>query len=144
MYVSIRRYKGDTKLADQLTPRRDEVETLIKTAPGFIAYSPGQGQRRRLSASPCANRRGAPRETNRLAADWIKKNMANANILTPEIYAGDVAINFSAKSGIKRLNERSRAMRGARGGERRAVSHEVIPSGTPPRFGAGARTLVSR
>jgi hypothetical protein len=100
MYVSIRRYKGDTKLADQLTPRRDEVETLIKTAPGFIAYYLVKASDGAVSVTVCESQRGAE-ETNRLAADWIKKNMANANIPTPEIYAGDVAINFSAKSGIK-------------------------------------------
>ena len=101
MYASIRRYKGNATIADQLVKRRNDVETVIKGSPGFISYYLVKTNDGMVSVTVCESQNGAE-TSNRLAADWLKKNLPELAPQPPEIFAGEVAIQLSgSKTGMK-------------------------------------------
>ena len=69
MFASIRRYAGDTALADQLMEHEDEVRKLISGVPGYCAYYLVRGEDATTSITICDDRRGAD-ESTRIAAGW--------------------------------------------------------------------------
>ena len=96
MYATVRKYKGVPGVTDQIVNRRKDVEAEIKKAPGFNAYymlKTGDGM---TTVTICDTQAGAE-ASNRLAADWIKKNLPQIATNAPEIIAGDVVVNFSSQ-----------------------------------------------
>ena len=91
MYATIRRYKVDQAAVDLLVRRRGEVEGLIKTAPGFLAYYLVKTSDGMASITVCEDESGTT-ESNRLAAGWVKENMAALVPNPPEITAGEVVV----------------------------------------------------
>jgi len=101
MYASVRRYTGNPGLADKFASRSKDIETIIRTTPGFIAYYMVKTPDGAVSVTVCENQRGAE-ESNRIAADWIKQNMPNIVTKAPEIHAGEIVVTTAAAtSGIR-------------------------------------------
>jgi hypothetical protein len=92
MFASIRRYAGDTALADQLVEHEDEVRSLISGVRGFRAYYLVRGEDATASITICDDRMGTD-ESNRIAAEWLRENLPNAAKKAPQITAGDVVIH---------------------------------------------------
>jgi hypothetical protein len=89
MHASIRRYN---KTATPELTRRVNQEFLpfITNTPGFVAfYVIDAGNGVFVSVSVFDSREGAE-QSNRLAAEWIAKNLRSSTIGQPEITVGEV------------------------------------------------------
>ncbi len=97
MYVSVRRYEMDAEEVDELMRRVEEgFVPIISNAPGFIAYyvlDAGEGVV--ASISIFTDQAGAE-ESTRLAADYVKENLAALLQFLPEITAGEVKVHKAA------------------------------------------------
>jgi hypothetical protein len=94
MYASIRRYKIKTGEKEKLSRLvKDEFVPLISGLSGFIDYyGIDAGADYWASLSVFSTRAGAE-ESNKMAADWVKKNIAGLIIGPVEITAGDVVVH---------------------------------------------------
>ena len=93
MYATIRIYTGADQLADALVERSDDVKALITGIDGFAAYYVVRTADGAATVSVYADEAGAD-ESNSAAAAWVKENLPDLNVSPPQIYAGDVGINF--------------------------------------------------
>lgn len=91
MFASIRKYK--TNSPDELLQRaRSGFAPIISKAPGFVEYyvvNAGNGVA--VSVSVFETKAGAD-ESNRLAADWVKQNVASMVAGAPEIMEGEAQV----------------------------------------------------
>ena len=97
MYASIRRYKTSPGAAAELARRVNQgFVPIISKAPGFVAYYVvDAGNDVVASVSVFQDQAGAE-ESNRMAADWVKKNIASLFSGPPEITAGAVTVQKTA------------------------------------------------
>ncbi len=97
MYASIRRYQVDPGSVDEVVRQAEEgFVPIVSGAPGFNAYylvNAGDGVVATISVFE--NQAGAE-ESNKLAADWVKDNLAALVTGPPEITAGEVALHTGA------------------------------------------------
>lgn len=91
MHATIRRYIGNSSLADNLAARTDEVIGVVSGAPGFRAYYLIRAGADTVSVTVCDDEAGAQR-TNELAADWLRENVPHAASSPPEVTAGEVVV----------------------------------------------------
>jgi hypothetical protein len=100
MHAAIRIYQVDPGSVDEL--RRGVNESLlpiIKDVYGFQAYyALDVGGGRLASVSVFEDRAGAE-ESTRMAADWIRQNMASLVPNPPEVLEGEVFANEAASAG---------------------------------------------
>ncbi len=97
MYASIRRYKTTPGVAAELARRVNQgFVPIISKAPGFVAYYVvDAGNDVVASVSVFQDQAGAE-ESNRMAADWVKENIASLVSGSPEITAGAVTVHKTA------------------------------------------------
>jgi len=97
MYASIRRYKSSPGGAAELARRVNQgFVPIISKAPGFVAYYVvDAGNDVVASVSVFQDQAGAE-ESNRMAADWVKDNIAALVTGAPEITAGAVTVHKTA------------------------------------------------
>ena len=97
MYASIRRYKTSPGAAAEIAQRVNQgFVPIISQAPGFVAYYVvDAGNDLVASVSVFQNQAGSE-ESNRMAADWVKKNIASLFSGPPEITAGAVTVYKTA------------------------------------------------
>jgi heme-degrading monooxygenase HmoA len=93
-YVVIRHYKESPKLIDALEQRRDDVESLIRGVPGFIAYNLVRSESGGFSVSVYQDRAGAE-ESVRAAREYLQRNLSDVSA-PPEVIQGEGVISFSA------------------------------------------------
>ncbi|MDB6121159.1 MAG: hypothetical protein JWQ71_152 [Pedosphaera sp.] len=99
MHASIRRYKK-TATAELTRRVNQEFLPLISNAPGFVAYyAIDAGDGVWASVSVFDSREGAER-SNRLAAEWIAKNLPSSTTGQPEITAGEVVAHSLAAHAV--------------------------------------------
>ena len=108
MYVAIRRYQLDPGAVSELLQRVTEgFIPIIKDAPGFLAYyTLDSGDGTVTSVSVFEHRAGAE-ESNRMAEEWVKENLAAMLPIPPEIIAGEVGayeLNL-AKLSMRKVTE---------------------------------------
>ena len=88
MFASIRKYKSNSP--DELIRRASSgFAPIISKAPGFVAYyvvNAGNGVV--VSVSVFETKAGAD-ESNKLAAGWVKENVASLVAGPPEIMEGE-------------------------------------------------------
>jgi hypothetical protein len=92
MYVSIRRYGLLTRepVEEVLQGVREGFMPIVRDQPGFLAYySIDSGSGTLTSISIFEHRAGAER-SNRIAENWIRKNLTNTLPTSPEIIVGEV------------------------------------------------------
>ncbi len=90
MHATFRWYP-DATLADALASRADEIRSVIGEVPGFRAYYLVRGDQGTISVTVCDDEAGTA-ASNRVAADWLRENLSDLAIGTPNIAAGDVLI----------------------------------------------------
>ena len=97
MYASIRRYKTTPGAAADLARRVNQgFVPIISKAPGFVAYYVvDAGNDVVASVSVFQDQAGAE-ESNRMAAGWVKENIASLVSGSPEITAGAVTVHKTA------------------------------------------------
>lgn len=95
MYASVRRYKVSS--VDEVVRRAGEgFVPLISQGPGFIAYyivDAGDGV---VASISLFETQAGAEESNRMAADWVKENIAPFVSGSPEITAGEVKVQHTA------------------------------------------------
>ena len=92
MYASIRRYKSNSS-EEVLRRVKEGFVAIISKAPGFVAYySLNAGKGALLSVSIFGTKAQAE-ASNRLAAEWVKKNVAPLMAGPPEITEGEVGVH---------------------------------------------------
>ncbi len=100
MHAAIRQYQVDPGSVDEI--RREVNEGLlpiIKDVYGFQAYyAIDAGGGRMASVSVFDDRAGAE-ESTRMAADWIRQNMASLIPNPPQVLEGEVFANEAASAG---------------------------------------------
>ena len=98
MFASVRRYQFDPKHREELNQKVQELFVpMIKKAPGFVAYyyvDSGKGAAATFSLFD--NQAGAE-ESARLAANFIKQNLASILTKPPEITMGEVIAEATRK-----------------------------------------------
>ncbi|MBL1377814.1 antibiotic biosynthesis monooxygenase [Zobellella iuensis] len=99
MHASIRRYKIRPGAAEELLQRVNQgFAAIISQAPGFIAYyalNAGNDVVVSFSLFDSADNAAA---SNRLAADWVRENIASLVAGPPEISGGLVTTLITAQS----------------------------------------------
>ena len=93
MYITVRRYEGNTALADLLAARGDEIRELISGVTGFRAYYLVKGTGGTASVTVCDDEAGVE-DSNKIAAGWLRENLPDAVSAPPHVNAGEVVLNF--------------------------------------------------
>ena len=94
MYASIRRYKTSPGAAAELAQRVNQgFVPIISAAPGFIAYYVVDAGNDAVASVSVFQDQAGSEESNRMAADWVKENIASLLPAPPEITAGAVTVH---------------------------------------------------
>ena len=93
MYVVVRQYEGASPLADAMAERADDVEQLLTSVEGFVAYHAARDGDTVTTVSVCSDRAGAE-ETTRRAAAWVQENLPGATVSPPQVRTGEVFLSF--------------------------------------------------
>jgi len=94
MYTTIRIYRGAPGLADTLVNRVDEIRDMMKQVNGFESYQLLRSYGGAVSVTSCRDQE-ATEETNRVAAEWLRKNLPAMVTSPPEIIQGETVMSFS-------------------------------------------------
>ncbi len=94
MYTAIRQYKTNPGAAAEIGRLVEEgFLPIISKAPGFVAYyALDTGNDTVVSVSVFQNQAGSE-ESNRLAADWVKQNIASLFAGPPEVIDGEIIVH---------------------------------------------------
>jgi len=97
MHTTIRRWNGASALIAEIERRPQEVEDIISSTPGFVAYHAVKSGDTLISVTVCQDKAGTD-ETTRRAAEWVRKNVPADALtgLTPEITEGEEFLAFQA------------------------------------------------
>ncbi len=100
MHVAMRQYQVAPGSVDEITRGVNEgLLPIIKDVSGFQAYyAVDAGGGRIASVSVFEDRAGAE-ESTRLAADYIRQNMASLFPNPPEVLQGEVVVHDAASAG---------------------------------------------
>lgn len=95
MYAEIRRYSGHgaDALFDLIEELKTEVESVMRTIPGFVSYSLFRSEDGGATFTVCADKVGAD-QSARIAHDWIASNAGNLGTRDPEIIEGRVVVHM--------------------------------------------------
>jgi len=93
MHAVVRSYSGSgaKELFDLLEAHKGEVESLIRSVTGFVAYSlirTGDGG---IAVTVCQDKAGTD-ESVQLARDWIAENATDLDTAAPSVSEGSVVI----------------------------------------------------
>jgi hypothetical protein len=94
-YAVDRHYKGSSELMDELRDRSDDVESLIRGIPGFVAYHLVRSEDGGFSISVYEDLTGAE-ESIRQAREYIQTNLSSLAGAPPEVIQGEAFISFTA------------------------------------------------
>jgi hypothetical protein len=100
MHAAIRQYQVDPGSVDEF--RRGVNEgflPIIKDASGFQAYHALDAGGGRLATVSVFDDQAGAEESTRMAADWIRQNMASLVPNPPEVLEGEVFANEVASAG---------------------------------------------
>src|SRR4026208_1041327 len=95
MYVSVRRYNiTDTESVEEISRRvKEGAVPLISQTPGFIAYYLADGGERVVVSISLFDDQAGAEASNRIAADWVKENLAPVVVGRPQVTAGQVTVH---------------------------------------------------
>ncbi len=96
MHAVVRNYSGTgaKELFDLLEARKGEVESLIRSVPGFVAYSLIRTDDGGISVTVCQDKAGTD-ESLQLAKNWIQENAADLDTSAPTVSEGSVIVQLS-------------------------------------------------
>lgn len=93
MYVVVRSWTNASALADAMQERQQEVEDLIGGVPGFVAYYATRAGDSVTTVTVCESQAGT-QESTRRAGEWVKNNLADANLGAPHITEGETFLDI--------------------------------------------------
>jgi hypothetical protein len=92
MYVSVRKYKTSS-VNEVIRKVNEEFLPMISKAPGFVSYQVVDGGNGAVASISVFESQAGAEESNRMAADWVKRSIAPLMSGPPEIFAGSMLIN---------------------------------------------------
>jgi hypothetical protein len=93
MHVVVRRWRNAAALADALTSRSQEVEDLLRSVPGFVAYYAVRNGEEVTTITACDTRAGT-QESTRRASECVKQHVSTSPPGAPEITEGETFLQF--------------------------------------------------
>jgi hypothetical protein len=97
MYLAIRRYQVDSSSVDKVMERVDDgFVPIISDAPGFFAYYAIDAGGGEIATVSVFEDQAGAEESNQMAADYVKQNLASLLPDPPEITAGEVGVHEEA------------------------------------------------
>ncbi|MBL8659048.1 MAG: hypothetical protein JNM75_04750 [Rhodospirillales bacterium] len=96
MYVSVRRYdhvRSVTRVCGRIA---ESFVPLLKKSPGFIAYYAVDGGGGTMATVSVFSTERMAQESNVLAAQWLKENVADLQPDPPTILAGKAEVAVTA------------------------------------------------
>ncbi len=100
MHAAIRQYQVDPGSVDEIIRGVNEgFLPIIKDVYGFQAYYALDAGGGRLATVSVFEDRAGAEESTRMAADWIRQNMASLLPNPPEVLEGEVFANEAASAG---------------------------------------------
>ena len=97
-YLTVRRYDGVTNSKEAARRVQNEFIPLINKLPGFISYYWVDEADGVMVSVSVYETREAEEESNRTAADFVKKYIAPLLPKSPQITAGEVVARAAKKS----------------------------------------------
>ena len=90
MFATIRRYQGQKGTLDDVAQQvQAELVPLLSTQPGFVSYNAINAGNDVAISMTIFRDRAAAEAANKLAADWVKKNIGT-QVGAPEVTFGEV------------------------------------------------------
>src|SRR4051812_2375300 len=108
MHTTIRRWNGAAKLVAEIERHSQEVESIISSTPGFVAYHAVKSGDTLISVTVCQDKTGTD-ETTRRAGEWVREKLP-ADVLAglkAEVTEGDEFLTFQTP---QRLGTATRAV----------------------------------
>jgi hypothetical protein len=96
MHAVLRKYKGATALIDEMTERRQDIQSIIADVSGFVSYHAVRTADGLVTVTICQTQAGTEDSTRRAAA-WIKENLPSVSLAPPEVTAGEVFLEFTSQ-----------------------------------------------
>ncbi len=95
MYAVVRTYSGSgaKELFDLLEQRKAEVEDIIRSVPGFQAYTLLRTDDGGVTVTVCQDKAGTD-QSLQVARDWIQQNAANLGTNPPAVSEGQVVLHL--------------------------------------------------
>ena len=90
MYASVRKYKSSSP-KEVIKRVNAEFVPMISKAPGFVSYHVIEGANEVLVSVSVFETQAGAEESNKMAAEWVKKSLSQFMAGPPEITAGAVA-----------------------------------------------------
>jgi heme-degrading monooxygenase HmoA len=94
MYTVVRRYSGNTELADALVENQEDVRRIISEVDGFRGYYLVKGTAGNTMSISVFDDQSGAEESSRAAADWLRENLADMDISPPEVLGGETVLSF--------------------------------------------------
>lgn len=93
MHAVVRTYSGSGAkgLFDLLEKRKSDVESVIRSVPGFVSYTLARSGDGGVSVTVCQDKKGCD-ESMRVAKEWIQKNASGLGSGPPSVAEGVVII----------------------------------------------------
>ncbi len=96
MYVSVRRYDNVRSVSQVCGRIAESFVPLLRKSPGFIAYYAVDGGGGSMATLSVFSTERMARESNDLAARWLKENVADLQPDPPTILAGKAEVAVTA------------------------------------------------
>jgi hypothetical protein len=96
MHAIVRNYSGSgaKELFDLLEERRTEIESLIRSVTGLVAYSLIRTDDGGATVTVCQDKAGTD-ESIQVARDWIQENASDLGASPPAISEGSVVLHLN-------------------------------------------------
>ena len=96
MHTMLRIYTGMPGAAARVTPRKQDIENLFRSVPGFAGYRLVGTPDGLASVTICETKEGCE-ESARKSAEWVKANFPDLATKPPQIVTGESLISFGSK-----------------------------------------------
>lgn len=96
MHVSVRKYVIRGSMDELLNRIREGFVPIVRDAPGFKSYSVVRVRGNDVVTISVFENQAQARQSNELAADWVRENVASFVDGPPEIISGEMAIHETA------------------------------------------------
>ena len=91
MHLSVRKYKADPAVADEVTRRVNEgLRPIIRAIPGFISYDTFHDGKGTMGSVSFFEEPGQAEEATRVAADWVSANLSDITLTPPDVFEAEI------------------------------------------------------
>ena len=91
MHAVIRKYAAGPEIAEEMRSKVDHLEQTMRQTPGFVAYYFLETDDGVATITITEDETGTQESMGR-AATWVRENLPNSNLGTPEVTRGETLI----------------------------------------------------